>query len=192
MMLRVASSMLTVSWLFATAATALALDIGDTAPNFTASSVDGTEISLASANKDSALVVVCFTCNECPIAVAYEDRFIEFNKQFEGKDVAFIALNCNNQSEGLEAMKERAEEKGFNFDYAFDATGDAAKAYGAHVTPELFVVRNGKVAYHGAFDNDLNDPEKHYLADAVSELLDGKSPSVPETKPFGCGIRVKP
>jgi len=168
------------------------VEIGDQAPNFTATSVDGKEVSLKSALKDSKAVVVCFTCNKCPVAVAYEDRFIEFTKQYQPKDVTFVALNCNNASEGLEQMKQRAEEKGFNFIYAFDASGDAARKYGATRTPELFVVdSSGKIQYHGAFDDSQRKPKKNYLASAVDAVLAGKKPEVAETKPFGCGIKLK-
>lgn len=190
-MFRTIAGMLAVAIIFVAAGAASALDIGDKAPNFTAQGIDGEEHSLASASKSSDVVVVCFTCNQCPVAVAYEDRFIEFNKQFEGKNVTFMALNCNNRTEGLEAMKQRAEEKGFNFVYAFDASGKAAEQYGARVTPELFVVKDGKVAYHGAFDDNQLAPKKAYLVNAVNALLDGKTPEITETRAFGCGIKVK-
>jgi len=190
-MLRTSVLLGTITWFFVAALGASALDIGDTAPNFTAQSVDGKEYSLASASKESELVVVCFTCNQCPISVAYEDRLIEFNKQFQDKNVTFIALNCNIKTEDMDAMKERAEEKGFNFVYAFDESGAAAVSYGAKVTPELFVISKDRIAYHGAFDNELNDPTKHYLSDAVSALLAGQSPPVAKTKAFGCGIKLE-
>ncbi len=176
---------------FVVAGAASALDIGDKAPEFKAKGIDGKEYSLEKASKESDVVVVCFTCNQCPVAVGYEDRFIEFNKKFKGKKVTFIALNCNNQTEDLEAMKERSEEKGFNFVYAFDETGKTAKAYGAKVTPELFVVKDGKIAYHGAFDDSQRDPKETYLVSAVTSLLDGKTPEVAETRAFGCGIKAK-
>ncbi len=153
--------------------------------------VNGNEHTLKSVSADADLVVVCFTCTQCPVATAYEDRFIEFNKKYDGKKVAFIAINCNNQSENMEAVKKRAEEKGFNFLYAFDETGKSAKDYGAKVTPELFVVKEGKIAYHGAFDNKLTDPTQPYLATAVDSLLAGKKPETATTKAFGCGIWTK-
>lgn len=190
-MFRTSAVLLAVAMMFVVVATASALDVGEKAPNFTAKGTDGKEHSLKSASKGSDLVVVCFTCNQCPVAVAYEDRFIEFTKQYKDKKVAFVALNCNSRTEGLDAMKQRAEEKGFNFIYAFDESGSAAKDYGARVTPELFVVKDGKIAYHGAFDDKQRDPKKTHLVNAVNALLAGKTPDVAETKAFGCGIKVK-
>lgn len=88
-------------------------------------------------------------------------------------------------------MKLRAEEKNFNYPYALDAGGEAAKKYGARVTPELFVVKNGKIAYHGAYDDSQRSPKKSFLVDAVTSLLEGSTPKIADTKPFGCGIKVK-
>jgi peroxiredoxin len=153
--------------------------------------VDGKEYTMATLSKDADLVVVCFTCNQCPVAVAYEDRFIEFCEKYKDKNVSFVALNCNNRTENLDVMKQRAEEKGFNFIYAFDESGKAAKEFGARVTPEMFVVKDGKIAYHGAFDNKQTEPTEMYLVSAVNALLDGKTPEKAETKPFGCGIKAK-
>lgn len=169
----------------------LTVEIGDKAPNFSAKAIDGKTYSLESASASSDVVVLCFTSSECPIAAAYDERFVEFNKKFQGKGVAFIGLNCNSAPEGLAAMKRHAKKKGFNFIYALDESGKAVKEYGARVTPELFAIKDGKIAYHGAFDNALNDPTQHYLSDAVTALLQGKPPKVAKTKPFGCGIIVR-
>jgi peroxiredoxin len=168
-----------------------AVDVGEKAPSFTAMGTDGKEYRLDSISKTADLVIVCFTCNQCPVAVAYEDRFIDFNKKYADKNVKFIALNCNNRTENLDAMKKRAEEKDFNFVYAFDETGDAARAYGAKATPELFAIQNGKIVYHGSYDDKMKNPSKSFLVDAVDALLAGKTPEVASTKPFGCSIKLK-
>lgn len=170
------------------ASQALAVDVGAKAPDFTAKGVDGKEYSLDSF-KDAKAVVVCFTCNACPVAVAYEDRFIDFAKKYEEKGVKFVALNVNT-SEDLDAMKERAEEKGFNFTYAYDASGDAARAYGAQVTPHLFVLdQDRKVVYIGSFDDKQNNPSKSFVEAAVDASLKGEKPEVTSNRAFGCGIR---
>ena len=67
----------------------------------------GAETSLKQLQGTKA-TVVAFTCNHCPVAVAYEDRFIEFAKAYKDKGVAFVAINCNH-GESVEELKERAE-----------------------------------------------------------------------------------
>ena len=168
------------------------LEIGAKAPEFKAlSGVDGKDYGLADM-KDAKVVVVCFTCNICPVAVAYEDRFIEFNKKYAGKGVKFIAINANKKTEDLAVMKTRAEEKGFNFPYVFDKSGQLADQYGARVTPHIFVLdQNRSVAYVGSFDDKQNGPTKNYVSDAVDSLLAGKKVEFTNSKAFGCGIQNK-
>jgi peroxiredoxin len=168
------------------------LEIGAKAPEFkNLPGVDGKDYSLAEM-KDAKVVVVCFTCNICPVAVAYEDRFVEFTKKYGDKGVKFVAINANKKTEGLDVMKTRAEEKGFNFPYVFDKSGELATQYGARVTPHLFVLdQNRNVAYVGSFDDKQNGPSKHYVADAVDALLAGKKVEFTSSKAFGCGIQNK-
>lgn len=168
------------------------LEIGAKAPSFAAlPGVDGKECSL-DGMKDAKAIVVCFTCNKCPVAVAYEDRFVEFQKKYGEKGVKFVAINANKNSEDLAVMKTRAEEKGFNFPYVFDASGKLATEYGARVTPHIFVLDGErKVAYVGAFDDSQQKATKHYVADAVDAILAGKKVAVTNTKAVGCGINNK-
>ncbi|MBM4093324.1 MAG: thioredoxin family protein [Planctomycetes bacterium] len=171
-------------------AAAAKLSVGDKAPDFKATNVDGKEMSLDSV-KDAKVVVIAFSCNKCPVAVAYEDRFIDFTKKYTDKGVKFIALNVN-FNEDLDMMKQRAEEKDFNFPYAYDQSAESYKAYGALYTPHLYVLDGDrKVAYIGAFDDKMNVTEvtKHYVADAVDAILAGKKPETAETKAFGCTIK---
>lgn len=166
------------------------VSIGEKAPNFTAEAVDGKTISLSD-TKGAQATVLCFTCNDCPVAIAYEDRFIEFAKKYADKEVKFIAINVN-RTETLEAMRRRAEEKKFNFPYAYDDSGESAKAYGARVTPHLFIIDgDGVIAYMGAYDDNMaaGKVEKRHVESAVDALLAGRRPEVSETKAVGCSIK---
>jgi peroxiredoxin len=165
------------------------LEIGAKAPAFKdLPGTDGKQYSL-DAMKDAKAVVVCFTCNRCPVAVDYEDRFVEFAKKYEGQGVKFVAINANKRTEDLAVMKTRAEEKGFNFPYVYDASGKLATEYGARVTPHIYVLDGSRnVAYVGAFDDSQTKPTKHYVADAVDAILAGKKVETTKTKAIGCGI----
>jgi peroxiredoxin len=168
------------------------ISIGDAAPSFSSlEGVDGKSYSLDDfKNKD--VLVIAITCNHCPVAVAYEDRLIEFAKKHaSGSKVAFVAVNVNNLDEDkLPKMKERAKEKGFNFPYVYDASQKIGKDLGASVTPEFFVYnKDRKLVYMGSFDDKQNDPKTNFLEAAVQSVLDGKKPEKAETRPFGCGVR---
>lgn len=169
--------------------------IGAAAPTF-AKLPNALGDALSSAEvADAKVVVLAFTCNSCPFAVDYEDRFIEFAREYKNKGVAFIAINCNGgEADALPQMKSRGEQKGFTFPYLFDETQQVAKGFGAKVTPHLFVLDGErKLAYRGAFDNARKTSKvtKHYVRDAVDSLLGGKSPVVAETRASGCSIKYE-
>jgi peroxiredoxin len=165
--------------------------VGDDAPAWSKlPGVDGKEHSLADL-KDKKVVVVVFTCNSCPAAVAYEHRISELPARH--RDIAVVAINVNTVAEdNLEAMKARAAERKFPFAYLYDQTQKIAKDYGAAGTPEFFVLSpQRKIVYMGAMD-DEEDPAKvkqRYVEDAIAAALAGKAPAVTETYAPGCRIR---
>jgi peroxiredoxin len=166
------------------------LSIGDKAPNFVASSADGSEVTLDNF-KDADVLVVVFTCNGCPVAQAYEDRLIALTENFKDQNVQLVAIN-NHFGEDVEAMKKHAEDRGFNFVYAYDGSGKSAEDYGAKVTPHCFVLdKERNVVYQGGFDDSQKEPTKHYVSDAVEATLHGKEIPVSTTKAFGCSIKIK-
>lgn len=172
------------------------VSIGDSAPTFEKlPSVDGKTVSSADFDKKDVLVV-SITCNKCPVAVAYEDRMVEFAKKYSAKPdskVGFVAINVNHaEADGIEKMKERAEEKGFNFPYLFDESQEIGRALGASVTPEFFVFnKDRKLVYMGAFDDDQKEPKSHYLADAVDATLKGDAVQHAESRARGCGVKYE-
>lgn len=190
-MVRVLSLAAAVVLSIGTFASAADLAIGDKAPTFKGiPGADGKTYALDDF-KDAKAVVVVFTCNTCPVAVAYEDRMIEFAKKYKEKGVVMIAINQSGR-EDIDAVKKRAEEKGFPFAYCYESSQDTARAYGAKVTPEFFVLdKDRTVAYHGSLDDSQNAPKTALLDNAVDAVLAGKKPEKTENKAFGCGIGLK-
>lgn len=171
------------------------ISIGDAAPAWAGlPGVDDQKHSLADL-AESDVVVVVFTCNSCPYAVDYEDRLVAFVKEMTDKkaSVALVAINSNKVPDDLPPkMKERAQEKGFNFPYLFDESQQLAKSYGALRTPEFFVLdKERKIIYTGAMDDssDGKNVKQDYLREAVAAALAGKKPATEETPPVGCNIR---
>ena len=173
------------------------LKIGYTAPDFNLLSVDGNKYSLQSFPEKKAILVV-FSCNHCPYVQAYENRIIQIQKDYSEK-LQVIAINSNDDSEypddSLENMKERAQNKHFNFPYLRDDTQEVAKAYDATHTPEIFLFnQERKMVFHGKIDDNWQEPasvKANYLRNAIDELLAGKEISVPETFTIGCTIKWK-
>ena len=171
------------------------LNVGDTAPKWSGLiGIDGKRKGIDDYRK-AKILVIAFTCNHCPVATMYEDRFIQFVRDYRDKGVAFVAIAVSTlPSDNLDAMKKRAADKGFNFDYLHDPGQATGRAYGATVTPHLFVLnRDRRIAYMGAFDDKMNPNTvtQHYVHDAVNALLAGKQPEISETRQFGCAIRYE-
>ncbi len=173
------------------------LNIGDPAPAWeNLEGVDGKRHALKDlAGKDA--VVVVFTCNSCPVATDYEDRILAFSKKYAGPSgkVGLVAINVNNVAEDrLPKMRERAEDKGFDFPYLYDDSQKIGRAFGASFTPEFFVLdRDRKVAYMGGMD-DSSTPstvKTNYLEPAVEAALAGRPAETPEAPAIGCRVRYQ-
>lgn len=171
--------------------------IGAKAPSFNlVNAVDGKAIAFKP--EANALSVVVFTCNQCPYAKAFEPRLIDIAKQYQGKNVKFYLIDPNDDTkyaeETMENMKARAVEKGYPFPYLKDGDSTIAKAYGARVTPHVFVVdKGGVVRYRGYVDDTAKPAERKVtgLTDALDSLLAGQQVATPVTREFGCSIKWK-
>lgn len=167
---------------------------GDPAPAWEKlAGTDGKAHSLADL-KESDAVVVVFTCNTCPVAVAYEDRLIAFAKA--NPKVAVVAVNSNTgKDDTADEMTKRAKKKEFPFAYLADPDGELARKYGAAYTPEFFVLnKERQVVYAGAMDDKAppGEPKAKHLEAAVTAVLAGKKVETAETSAAaGCRIKLK-
>jgi thiol-disulfide isomerase/thioredoxin len=173
------------------------LPIGATAPKFAlVNAVDGKTVAYKPG--DGKISVVFFTCNQCPYAKAFEPRLIEIAKQYQRKGVAFYAIDPNDEAqyavESLAEMKARAVERGYPFPYLKDGDSAIARAYGARVTPHVYVFDgSGTLRYRGYVDDSAKPAERKTagLSNALDELLGGKTVSNQTTRAFGCSIKWK-
>ena len=171
------------------------LVLGSKAPEFKLPATDGRTYSLDTF-ADKKYLIVIFSCNHCPYVQAYEDRIIGIQNDYrEHLSIAAVSSNetVNYPEDSFEKMKERADQKKFNFPYLFDETQETAKAYGATHTPEIFLFdEERKLVFHGKIDANCQDPanvKSKYLRNALDELITGKKISVPETFTIGCTIK---
>ena len=143
--------------LVAAAASAEQVAIGAKAPAFSlVNAADGATVTMKP--DDGNIKAVIFTCNACPYAKAFEARIIEVANRFGRQGVKFYAIDPNDDvkypDESLANMKARATEKEYPFPYLKDGDSAIAKAYGARVTPHVFVVDGtGAVRYRGFVDD---------------------------------------
>jgi hypothetical protein len=140
--------------------------------------------------------VVVFTCNHCPYALAWQDRIADVARDYGPRGVRFLAINSNDDSrypaDSYAAMQRRVADEDWPLPYLWDETQGVARAYGARVTPDVFVLDGRRrVVYRGAPDGDYDDPGQRavWLREALDELLAGREVSRPETPPRGCSIK---
>ena len=174
------------------------LRIGQTAPDFALSGVDGRMHSLKEFSEASA-VVVFFMCNHCPYVLAKLPTMKKLYDTYRPRNVAFVGINSNNNPEypddDFEHMKTFVKEHGLKFPYLFDESQAVAKTYGAMCTPDPFVFDSGmRLAYHGRIDDAMSpeaQPTTEDMAFALDDILTGRMPTGGFKPSRGCSIKWK-
>ena len=106
-----------------------------------------------------------------------------------------LQINANNAGryprDSPAAMAARVSAGGAG-PYLHDDTQEVARAWGAAVTPDVYVLDGaGRLAYHGAPDADYRDESlaAGWLRDALEDVLAQQPVARAETKPVGCSIK---
>jgi peroxiredoxin len=170
------------------------VSVGDKAPTFSGLPAiqNGEETSVSLPDLKDDVVVLVFLANHCPVVQAYEDRIIDFTKDYKDKGVRVVGIAVSMQDiDKLPGIKTYMKDHKSNYVYAYDETQAVGRAYGATNTPQFFVLdKDRKIRYTGAMDDSQSESRvtKTYLRDAVDAVLKGESPAVDETKARGCAI----
>ena len=172
------------------------LSVGDPAPRW--HDLPGTDGKRHSLEEflGRGLTLVVFSCTVCPCALGCEQRIEAIWRQYRSRGVRVVVINVGNTpSDELPQLKRRMRRQGFTFLCLRDATRQVARAYGATVTPQVFLLdAKGRVIYMGTIDDQVwkgGDPQavKHpYLRLALDAFLQGRKPRLVETRPVGCEI----
>jgi len=119
---------------------------------------------------------------------------VKLYNDYRDQDVVVLGINANG-TESWDDLKEHARDKKFAFPVLKDEGNVVADAYGAQVTPEIYVLDHKlTLRYHGRIDNShkITEVSTHDLREALNAMLAGKEVARKETKAFGCSIkRVK-
>lgn len=181
------------------------LKIGAPAPGFHLLGVDGKYHSLQDYASSKVLVVI-FNCDHCPIAQMYEKRIKQLTSDYKDRSVQVVVIMGNDpKAEALSEwghtdlgdtypeMKLRAAYRHFNFPYLFDGDTQAvALKYGPTATPHAFVFDQQRILqYEGRIDSNPREEyaTKHYVRDAIEDLLAGKPIEVTDTPAVGCSTK---
>src|SRR3989344_1796806 len=174
------------------------IPVGSNIIHFDLPATDGKNYSSESF-KDAKVLVVVFSCNHCPYAKAAWPLLIKLADDFKEKNVAFVAINPNDEKQypedSFSEMKKRVTDWKINFPYLRDETQEVAKAYKAACTPDVFVYdKDRKLYYHGRINDNWQNPDEvksEDLKDAINNLISGSPPPQPQNPSLGCLIKWK-
>jgi thiol-disulfide isomerase/thioredoxin len=176
------------------------LDLGTLLPSFALPDFSDKTVSDADFTGARALLVA-FICPHCPFVRHIRGEFAKFAKEYDAKGLKVVAIASNSVTEypedGPAGMKAEATEVGYIFPYLFDWKQDAAKAFRAACTPDLFLFdANRRLAYRGQFDGSrpknnvpVTGADLRAAADAV---LAGKGAPELQRASMGCNIKWYP
>jgi len=144
-------------------------------------------------------LIVAFTCNHCPYAVAIWPRLTALAKEAAGLGISTIAINPNIHpdypEDSPQYMKMNCKNNGIDFPYLVDDTQSVARAYNAQCTPDLYLLdHDATLVYHGRLDDNWKDPSavaEQSLRNAVRALSAGQEISDQQFFSMGCSIKWK-
>jgi len=174
--------------------------VGDPAPAFRVSDADGRTRELSQfAGK---VMVLEWTSPSCPFARAqYESGVMQqLQRMATGQGMVWLTVLSAHPSRrdylppAKAAVFHRARG-GASTALLLDSDGAMGRAYGARVTPHVFIIAaDGRLAYAGgAGDKATMNPQevrasRSYIRAALEDLAAGRKVSTPSSRPFGCAI----
>jgi alkyl hydroperoxide reductase subunit AhpC len=181
--------------------TAHAAEIGKPAPQFIAKNVKGEAVSLA--DLKGKTVVLEWVNYGCPFVKKHyaSGNMPALQKAYTAKGVVWLSINSSAEGkqghlEPAKMIEENTKQGNVASHFLMDTDGAVGKAYGAKVTPHMFIIdASGNLAYDGAMDSmattetaDVATADKLFV-NALNALLDGKAVANAKNKPYGCGVK---
>jgi peroxiredoxin len=178
--------------------------VGSSAPDFSVTGQNGKPYKLSALK--GKIVVLEWMNPGCPFSRAQYDggNTQSLEKKYGAKGV--IWLSVNSSAAGKEGSFETDKDADAYLSsksaspaaVVRDLDGTLGKLYGAKTTPHIFVINaKGTLVYKGAMDDtpstdaDTVAKSHNWVSAALDNLLAGKSVAVPETKPYGCGVKYR-
>ncbi|WP_370872046.1 thioredoxin family protein [Hydrogenophaga sp.] len=179
-----------------------AASVNQSAPDFTLSDTAGKPVKLSQFK--GKLVVLEWNNPGCPfVRKHYQGNMQALQKDFTNQGVVWLAINSTEEASGdhlspAQLARWMTEKGASPSATLMDEDGNVGKAYGARVTPHMFIVNTqGLLAYAGAIDSiptaRVADIEKatNHVRQGLTELLAGQPVSVATSQAYGCSVKYK-
>jgi peroxiredoxin len=175
--------------------------VGNAAPDFTLTDLDGHPVTLAS-YKGKIVVLEWFNPG-CPfVRKAHTVGSLkDAPARAQANGVVWLAINSSapgKQGYGVDANRTIAAEYQMSYPVLLDESGRVGRMYGATNTPNMFVIDTaGTLVYRGAIDNSPDGEGQsptdgtlvNYVDEALAALMARQPVKVPQTKAYGCGVK---
>jgi len=175
--------------------------VNQQAPNFTLTAADGETHSLS--DFEGKYVVLEWLNYGCPfVQKHYESgNMQQLQKSYTEKDVVWLSIVSSAEGkQGYYPPNEMLEQKkkhdGEMTAILMDTSGEVGRAYGAQVTPHMYVISpEGQLIYKGGIDDkpttDTADIEgaTNYVQLALDQAMSGEEVKVQTARPYGCTVK---
>jgi peroxiredoxin len=159
--------------------------------DFTLPDEEGEPVNLA--DYADKIVVLEWVNYDCPYSKRHYDRntFDELATKYRDEGVVWFAVNSTHYARPSN-NKEFAEKHDVVYPILDDHSGKIGHKFDAKTTPDIRIIKDGKVVYTGGIDDDPRgnkDDPTNYVDRALAELVAGEEVSTPETRPYGCSVK---
>lgn len=183
-------------------AAAQAATVGQAAPDFTLTDVNGKAVKLS--DFKGKHVVLEWTNPGCPFVVKHygSNNMQTLQADKTSKGVVWLAVNSTAKSASdylapaALSAKMVGEWKAKPTHLLMDESGTVGKAYQAKTTPHMYVIDpKGTLVYAGGIDDKRSanpadvKTAKNFVRAALDESLAGKPVSVATATPYGCSVK---
>ncbi|WP_225919202.1 thioredoxin family protein [Actomonas aquatica] len=175
--------------------------VGEQAPDFTLTSIDGQTHRLS--DFKGKTVVLEWVNPECPFVVKHYSSGNIPALQKSATDDGVVWLAINSGSPGAQGDYDPEKAAGWMESneaaptaYFRDQDGKVGRLYGAKTTPHMYVINpEGELVYNGAIDSipsaskrDLAKAQNYVIA-ALAAVKNGHELERDQTQPYGCGVK---
>jgi len=175
--------------------------VGQPAPDFTLTGIDGAEYTLSEVLAEDGVnaVVLEWFNPDCPFVKKHHmhnHTMTDLESKYKSRGVRWFAINSGaegKQGFGVDRNKSAAVEYGMDYPILMDTYGEVGKLYEARTTPHMFVIDgDGALVYAGGIDNDpsirtLGDV--NYVDAALGSVLSGKPVETATSRSYGCSVK---
>lgn len=169
---------------------------GTPLPDFQLPDVSDGRVYAPDSFAGSTGILVAFICRHCPYVVHMRDEFSRIAEEFGRKGIRTVGICSNDAVAYPDDAPERLRELRLPFPVLYDESQDAARAFGAVCTPDIFLYdASGRLFYRGRMDDSSPGNGRPVTGDnlrhALAALLSGSPPPADQRPSVGCSIKWK-